>query len=93
MQKFVSIFTKQLQEAIEIGNKTQLKPATKTISNIVISGLGGSGIGGKIVSQLVEKKLTIPVVINNSYTLPTFANEIFQADFPSFLMSIILFKG
>jgi glucose/mannose-6-phosphate isomerase len=75
MQRFVSIFTKQLQEAIEIGNSSQLKPTSKTITNIVISGLGGSGIGGKIVSQLVEKKLTVPTVINNTYTLPTFANE------------------
>lgn len=75
MQRFVSIFTQQLQEAIEIGNNSQLKPTPKAINNIVISGLGGSGIGGKIVSQLTEKQLNIPTVINNSYELPTFANE------------------
>lgn len=75
MQRFVSVFTKQLQEAIKIGNNTKLTQTTKKITNIVISGLGGSGIGGKIVSQLVEKQLSIPTIINNSYALPTFANE------------------
>lgn len=75
MQRFVSAFTKQLQEAIEIGKSTQLSPTNKAIQNIVISGLGGSGIGGKIVSQLAAKQLSVPTVINNSYNLPTFANE------------------
>lgn len=75
MQRFVSAFTKQLQEAIEIGKSTQLSPTNKAIQNIVISGLGGSGIGGKIVAQLTEKQLSVPVVINNNYALPNFANE------------------
>lgn len=75
MQRFVSAFTKQLQEAIEIGKSTQLSPINKAIQNIVISGLGGSGIGGKIVAQLTEKQLSVPVVINNNYALPNFANE------------------
>lgn len=75
MERFVSNFTKQLQEAIEIGKSSTLSKANKTIQNVVISGLGGSGIGGKIVSELVEKDLKVPVVINNNYFLPTFANE------------------
>lgn len=75
MERFVSNFTKQLQEAIEIGRKSALTQSNKAIQNVVISGLGGSGIGGKIVSELVEKDLKVPVVINNNYFLPTFANE------------------
>jgi glucose/mannose-6-phosphate isomerase len=75
MQKFVSIFTKQLEEAIEIGSNAKLTNSSVTINNIVVSGLGGSGIGGKIVSQLVEKELKVPVVINNNYSLPSFADK------------------
>ncbi len=75
MQRFVSAFTKQLEEAISIGNNASLKQSNSKIDNIIISGLGGSGIGGKIVSELVEKELKVPVVINNTYSLPSFANE------------------
>lgn len=75
MERFVSIFTKQLKEAIEIGNSSSFNPFTKKITNVIISGLGGSGIGGKIVSELVQDELKVPVIINNNYFLPSFANE------------------
>ena len=42
---------------------------------MVITGLGGSGIGGMIATQLVSDQLQIPVCINNDYTLPTFVSE------------------
>lgn len=75
MQRFVSVFTTQLQEALEIGKSASLKDSSKKIENVIITGLGGSGIGGKIVSELVADELKIPVVINNTYFLPSFANE------------------
>lgn len=75
MQRFVSVFTKQLQEAINIGKNTPLNDCNKTINNIVISGLGGSGIGGRIVSELVSDKLKIPLIVNSNYFLPQFADK------------------
>jgi glucose/mannose-6-phosphate isomerase len=38
----------------------------------VISGLGGSGIGGKIVSQLVVDDCCLPIICTNDYVLPAF---------------------
>lgn len=75
VKSLVEIFTKQLEEALEIGNKANLTPNTSDIKNVVITGLGGSGIGGKIVSQLVANQIKVPVIINNDYTLPNFVNE------------------
>lgn len=75
MKSLVEIFTKQLEEAIQIGKNAKLTPATNKINNVVITGLGGSGIGGKIVSQLVSNEITVPVIINNDYTIPNFVNE------------------
>ena len=37
---------------------------------MVITGLGGSGIGGMIATQFVSDQLKIPVSINNDYTYP-----------------------
>ena len=75
MINFVSIFTKQLEEALKIGVEANLKFTHTQIENVVISGLGGSGIGGKIASQLVENKLNIPIIVNNAYSIPNFVNE------------------
>ncbi len=75
MKSLVGIFTKQLEEAMEIGGNAALNPCDKKISNVVITGLGGSGIGGKIVSQLVADNCLVPITINNTYDLPGFVRE------------------
>lgn len=74
MKQMVDSFIDQLKEAIEIGENAKLNPCQKQISNVVITGLGGSGIGGKIVSQLIDEQCDVPVVINNTYDVPNFVN-------------------
>lgn len=44
-------------------------------NNIVIGGLGGSGIGGRIVKSLFAGEMPIPVEIVADYTLPAYVNE------------------
>jgi len=75
MRELVAQFPNQLKEALEIGANAQLKDFDIDIKNVVISGLGGSGIGGKIVSQIVSKECPVPIYINNTYTIPGFVNE------------------
>jgi glucose/mannose-6-phosphate isomerase len=75
MKALVEAFPKHLEEAIAIGRAAQLNKSVKNFENIVISGLGGSGIGGKIVSQWVADHCNVPIVCTNDYILPGFVNE------------------
>ncbi|MBL0316588.1 MAG: bifunctional phosphoglucose/phosphomannose isomerase [Flavobacteriales bacterium] len=75
MKKLVEAFPNHLREALNIGRAANLVKPDRKISNIVISGLGGSGIGGKIVSQLVADKLSVPIVCTNDYVLPEFVSN------------------
>lgn len=75
MRRLVKKFTNQLTDALLLGEKAQLKSPKKAINSIVITGLGGSGIGGTIAKQLVADQIKIPVLVNNDYTLPAFVNE------------------
>jgi glucose/mannose-6-phosphate isomerase len=75
MKALVEAFPNHLREALAIGRAAQLKKATGSYNNIVISGLGGSGIGGKIVSQLVSEHVQVPIVCVNDYVLPEFVNK------------------
>lgn len=75
MNELIELFPTHLKEAIKIGQSHRFEPAKKSYHNVVISGLGGSGIGGKIISQMVANEMSIPVVTNNDYHLPNFANE------------------
>ena len=75
MKTLIENFSKQLTEALSIGNNADLKPAKNTITNVLITGLGGSGIGGSIVSEVVQDHCTIPVSVNKNYHIPAFVNE------------------
>jgi len=74
MNDLINDFPKHIKEAVEIGKKRNFKTSDKKFHNVVISGLGGSGIGGKIVAQMVSGEMSIPVITNNDYHLPNFVD-------------------
>ncbi len=45
------------------------------IKNIIVTGLGGSAIGGDVISNLFKEELNIPYFVNRNYNLPQFVNE------------------
>ena len=75
MYRFIGDFPRNVGDAVEASKSLGLKQAQNTINNVVITGLGGSGIGGKIVSDIVSGSAACPILINNDYTLPAFVNE------------------
>jgi len=75
MNDYINDFTNHLSEAIEIANNTSLTSCTKEIRNILICGLGGSGIGGTIVSDIISSKVNIPIAATKDYSIPNFVNE------------------
>ena len=75
MNDYINDFSNHLREAIEIANNTTLTPYTKEIRNVLICGLGGSGIGGTIVSDIISSKVNIPIAATKDYSIPNFVNE------------------
>lgn len=45
------------------------------VSNIVVSGMGGSALGGRILANLERQVSRVPIVISSEYHLPNFVNE------------------
>ena len=66
MKDLVQNFTQQLKEAKTIAEKAVVSNES-TIHNILITGLGGSGIGGTIISELISDSCKVPVLINKDY--------------------------
>jgi glucose/mannose-6-phosphate isomerase len=75
MNDYIDCFTNHLRDAIEIANNTSLKSCTKEIRNVLICGLGGSGIGGTIVADIISSKVSIPITATKDYSIPNFVNE------------------
>ncbi len=47
----------------------------KNYSNILVSGLGGSAIGGDILRSYSAAKVSIPLVVNRDYDIPAFVGR------------------
>jgi len=75
MKDLIATFTKQLTEGIAIGEKANFTAPANEIRNVIITGLGGSGIGGSIVAQVTEKEIKIPILVNKDYFLPNYVDE------------------
>ncbi|MDC3050223.1 bifunctional phosphoglucose/phosphomannose isomerase [Flavobacteriales bacterium] len=75
MNDYISDFTKHLTEALEIGQTTLLSEPHADIHNVLICGLGGSGIGGTIVNDLVSENINVPISATKDYSIPNFVDE------------------
>jgi glucose/mannose-6-phosphate isomerase len=72
MKTLIKNFSGQLREAVEIAKQAKLTSYNGELKNVLISGLGGSGIGGTLVAELCENGGTIPVLVNKKYQIPSF---------------------
>lgn len=55
----------------ELGGQARL-PENKPISNIVVTGLGGSAIGGDLLRVYAAPRIDVPITVNRDYVLPKF---------------------
>lgn len=75
MKKLIEEFPQNIIDATAIAKACTFQKPTNEIHHIVICGLGGSGIGAKIVSNWIQDEIKVPVVVSNEYTLPAFVNK------------------
>ncbi len=62
----------QLEQAWQLGSSFNL-PNWKGINKILICGMGGSAIGGDLLTAYVEPSCRVPVIIHRDYGLPNWA--------------------
>jgi glucose/mannose-6-phosphate isomerase len=75
MAKWIADFPKQVEQAVRIGNESKIKINIKGIQNIVLTGLGGSAIGGDLLRSYLADELKLPFIVNRNYFLPEFVGK------------------
>lgn len=70
----------QFEEMLQLDFES-LAAYRRSYGQVVISGLGGSAIGGDILRTFALEKAQIPIVVNRGYTVPAFvgAETLFMA--------------
>ena len=66
-------YSEMILDAWDITNKIQLP--TYEFDKILICGIGGSGIGGLLLKDLLRDKLEYPVEVFSDYTLPYYVDD------------------
>lgn len=74
---FNAIYTlpEQLQQAINIAKRINLKHNYNNIRNILFIGVGNENITCKITQTLIEQTCNRPITMVQNYTLPTWADQ------------------
>ncbi len=75
MYKSIKDFPMHMREAVELVSNVQINNIPKKITNLVISGMGGSAIGGDVVNALVKNDIDIPLLVIRDYSLPNWVNK------------------
>lgn len=75
MEQLIADFGQQLSDALEIGKNATLSNHHAPIHNVLVTGLGGSGMGADVVIDLCADQLPVPMLVNKTYQLPAFVNK------------------
>jgi glucose/mannose-6-phosphate isomerase len=75
MSVWIAEFPYQIEQAVRIGKEAKIKFNMKGVENIVLTGMGGSAIGGDLLRSYLAEELTIPFLVNRYYRLPEFVGK------------------
>ncbi|MCU0344222.1 MAG: bifunctional phosphoglucose/phosphomannose isomerase [Ignavibacterium sp.] len=86
INEYVAKYDPQNQFDVLINTYTQVEFAwenkfkiggvdSSDISNIIISGLGGSAISADLIKNYLSNEIVIPIIVNRNYNLPKFASN------------------
>ncbi len=64
----------QCEDAWRLGMEGPL-PSAGAVSNILVTGLGGSAIGGDLLRTYTSGKMPVPVAVNRDYLLPEYVDS------------------
>jgi len=66
---------KQVEQVAKMWDGLKLPADYKKVSSVVVSGMGGSGLGAHIVKALFAGELKIPIEVVNDYHLPAYVGK------------------
>lgn len=68
-------FPDQVAAAVEAAAAVDELPDPERVSNIVVLGMGGSGMAGRVLTAAAGPYLPIPIITLRSYNVPAFVGE------------------
>ena len=74
MHNLILEFPNHLSDSIDIANRQKIE-FTERPKNIIICGLGGSGIGAEIIKEWLRMESSVPIDVCHNYHLPFYVDK------------------
>ena len=65
----------QCLDAWDKAQNISVPDSYKDIDNVIMCGMGGSGLGARVIESVYSEELKVPLTRVNGYNLPAFAND------------------
>ncbi|MBI3195606.1 MAG: bifunctional phosphoglucose/phosphomannose isomerase [Ignavibacteriae bacterium] len=75
MRKMLVDFSKQVEEAVALSEQYVAPYRVRALNNIILTGLGGSAIGGDLLRSFTSGELKLPFNVNRHYSLPSYVDQ------------------
>jgi glucose/mannose-6-phosphate isomerase len=75
MNNLILDFSNHMDTALSLASKIELEKPDVDYKNVLILGMGGSGIGGVIVKNWIADDIAIPVQVANDYQVPAYVDQ------------------
>ncbi|MBI3189241.1 MAG: bifunctional phosphoglucose/phosphomannose isomerase [Ignavibacteriales bacterium] len=75
MRKLLIDFPKQVEDAVAESEQYVAPYRVRALNNIILTGLGGSAIGGDLLRSFTADELELPFIVNRHYTLPGYIDQ------------------
>ena len=77
MIELLEEFPQKMRDALRLGEELSVSAANykRNFKNIVVLEMGGSAIGGDLLSDYLADELSIPIVVIRGYDIPKFVDE------------------
>ncbi len=71
----IKMLPQQASQAWEEVNNLKISKDLSNARNIIVCGMGGSALGGRVVDSFTEKKIRAPIEIFTQYYVPNYVNR------------------
>lgn len=75
MHEATAAFPEQVEAAVAVGAEAVGLPDGESVANILVLGMGGSGIAGDVLAAVGQQFLSVPVVVAKGYDAPSFVDS------------------
>lgn len=75
MKKLIEAFPEQMASALEKAQQTNIAPLSEDIEHVYVAGLGGSGIGGDYIKEIIRDECKVPYIVGKGYDIPAYVGK------------------